>query len=659
MRAVLVSLFSPLLVATVHASVTIYTQVTFGTGTATSAVQPLVSYPAHNDQAFAQPPAPPTTTPGAFVVQLQSAPLPNLSKPVQGNHMGLSVELSIADQVVGQNGSVINPTFLNVLENIRVRNNEVKVRVGGNTQEKAVFFPNGLPGGQTITKDRSNVHGPTNTPTIDVGIDLIYALANISALTETYWFLGIPFNDTSNPRLQIGDASEAILGKYLLGFQLGNEPDLYAIHGLRDPDYNQTDYVNDIEIMLNAIGSDSAFTNKTNMMGPSVCCLWTTEQVFDAGFSSIFDQSYSWFAAEHYPNNNCNSSNQTFTVDEAFGLYVGHSTVTNTVGGYVSDVQLAEQHNKPYVMLETNTASCAGFFGTSDSFLAALWTLDYELAMVSINTTAAMFHLGGQNAVYNPITPPPGIAAKRGYGWTMGPVLYSAIMVAEALGSTGTAQVADLQINGNNDNMAGYVIYENGAPAKVVLINYVNDPTGNSDYTAQLAIDGSGLNLPNASPSQVFVRRLRSHSNSTADHVPFYYANQTFGEVLSSNGILQGNQFTETISCDPTNNLCSVTVPAASAALVFLTPQAEAGAINTAEARTFSTTVTTVQVKNTASINPSVLATSNGYGGLNNQIGSTSFGSSDATGLRGLLSGALVTAVCLLAGASAVLRLLS
>lgn len=156
-----------------------------------------------------------------------------------------------------------------------------------------------------------------------MGIDLIYALANISALTETYWFIGLPFNDTSNPRLEIGDASEAILGKYLLGFQLGNEPDLYANvssplplascscydvlmflfynkikHGLRSPDYNTTDYVSDIQTMLNAIGSDSGMPNKTNLMGPSICCEWTTQEIFDAGFSTLFDSSFSWFAAE-------------------------------------------------------------------------------------------------------------------------------------------------------------------------------------------------------------------------------------------------------------------------------------------------------------------------------------------------------------------------
>ena len=35
-------------------------------------------------------------------------------------------------------------------------------------------------------------------------------------------------NDTTNPRLQIAETSEAILGDNLIGLQLGNEPDLYA-----------------------------------------------------------------------------------------------------------------------------------------------------------------------------------------------------------------------------------------------------------------------------------------------------------------------------------------------------------------------------------------------------------------------------------------------
>jgi len=48
-------------------------------------------------------------------------------------------------------------------------------------------------------------------------------------------------------------------------------------------------------------------------------------------------------------------------------------------------------------MFETNTASCGGFPGISDSFGAALWGLDYALTMAASNFSAALFHIGGQN----------------------------------------------------------------------------------------------------------------------------------------------------------------------------------------------------------------------------------------------------------------------
>lgn len=115
---------------------------------------------------------------------------------------------------------------------------------------------------------------------------------------------------------------------------------------------------------------------------------------------------------------------------------------------------------------------------------------------------------------------------------------------------------------------------------------------------------------------------------------------------------------TETIDCDASTNLCPVTVHAPSVILAFLSPQAEANAINTAEITTFSTTVTTLLLKNTATINPSVLATSNGYGGKNDQIGSTSFGSSGAVGLRSLLLSAVTVGSCLLAGATIAFRMM-
>lgn len=55
-------------------------------------------------------------------------------------------------------------------------------------------------------------------------------------------------------------------------------------------------------------------------------------------------------------------------------------------------------------MFETNSASCGGFPGISDSYGAALWGLDYALQMAYSNFSGALFHVGGQNVYYNPFT---------------------------------------------------------------------------------------------------------------------------------------------------------------------------------------------------------------------------------------------------------------
>jgi hypothetical protein len=58
-------------------------------------------------------------------------------------------------------------------------------------------------------------------------------------------------------------------------------------------------------------------------------------------------------------------------------------------------------------MFETNSASCGGFVGISDSFGAALWGLDYAMQMAFSNFSASLFHVGGQSVFYNPFTRTP------------------------------------------------------------------------------------------------------------------------------------------------------------------------------------------------------------------------------------------------------------
>ena len=60
--------------------------------------------------------------------------------------------------------------------------------------------------------------------------------------------------------------------------------------------------------------------------------------------------------------------------------------------------------------------------------------------------------------------------------------------MAEVLGSSNVSQVLDLGANNNSIYTPAYGIYEDGNATRVALFNYITDPTGASDYTANITV---------------------------------------------------------------------------------------------------------------------------------------------------------------------------
>lgn len=108
-----------------------------------------------------------------------------------------------------------------------------------------------------------------------------------------------------------------------------------------------------------------------------------------------------------YPDDNCAAA----FPDAGFGApkdpqtvfpdYLNHTSGIALVAPYLYSSALAQQSGKPFLMFETNTASCGGFPGISDSFGAALWAADYGMQMAYSNFSGALLHVGGQDDTYN------------------------------------------------------------------------------------------------------------------------------------------------------------------------------------------------------------------------------------------------------------------
>ncbi|KAJ7092351.1 glycoside hydrolase family 79 protein [Mycena belliarum] len=631
-----------------RAGITIYQapgQAAFATSAASANAASYTGAAAYNPTTLTPPPVPSPAVPSSFALQLQTGGTPGASIPQPGDFIGFSIEMSVANQVLGKNATFIQVPFLNLMANIQQRAGAVRVRVGGNSQESAALVAaSEIPDGKILQKNLTGVTGTTQTPPLEFSDELLYMMANISTLVNVRWFLGIPWFVTQPFDLAIVGAAERILGDTLIGYQAANEPDLYNAHGHRPATYGPFDYfgeVSDVLTQLASSGNDPSGRARTLLLGPSIADAgWTPEDVWNTGFVDAYSGNLAFLSVEKYPTDNCaaafNTGAPIIDPQTVFPNFLTHKAHTSLLQPYLNSTAFAQAHGKKLLMFETNTASCGGFPGISDAFGAALWGLDYALQMAHSNFSGAMFHVGGQNVFYNPFTSPP-TNQSTFHQWTIGPIYYSALVAAEAIGPSNTTQVLDLNANGGNEFTPGYAIYEAGEPVRVALFNYITDPTGASTVTAVISVAQGGAGGGGATPTQVKVKYLQA--TSVSQKGSYTWAGQTFGGNFASDGRPTGTEDVQTVACNTTAQTCSVTVPAPGFALVFLSDGAQTEARG-APSTTFATTALT-KTQNTATVEASVLATSNGHGGPSDPLGgagvlgSTSKGRvSGAVGLR-------------------------
>ncbi|KAF7986462.1 hypothetical protein HWV62_31241 [Athelia sp. TMB] len=638
-----------------HASVTVYSQLPLADSTKTASLANYTAAAAY-DPTVLTPPTPPSPATTAVSIALQPAAssVSGLSIPHGGDFLGFSIEFSVITNVIGLNSSFIQVPFLNLMQALVQRGGRVNVRVGGNTQDYATLVPS-LPNNKIIQKQSTGNTNPTETPTLDFTAEVLYLLGNVSALTNVHWYLGIPLNDTANLRLAIAEVGEAVLGDKLIGLQVGNEPDLYAAHGHRASSYGPYDYFGDFGVVVAGIAADDAIPTKNTLIAPNLSGTWTPEEVWDTGFISSYTGSLGALAVEHYPSDNCFAEygiGAPVSPQDVFGAYLNHTAAQQLVQPYLNSTAVAQAAGKPFLMFETNTASCGGFPGISDAFGSSLWALDYALQMAYTNFSGANLHVSGQDVYYNPFTPPPTNESTY-HQWTVAPLFYANLAMAETLGTANTSQVVDLFANSASIYTPAYAVYEGGSVAKVALFNYVSDPSGASDYTATISVGGGNTGAAGATPSSVQVKVLAAPSVS--EHSNITWAGQTYGGYFQSDGRLQGAESVQTVQCDTTAGTCQVKVPAPSYVLVFLTGAAYEES-NPSSTVTFATTSVT-KTANTATINASVLATSNGHSGSSLELGSTSKGSANAA-RAGRVAPGLALLISVVCGAALVGRAL-
>jgi len=128
-------------------------------------------------------------------------------------------------------------------------------------------------------------------------------------------------------------------------------------------------------------------------------------------------------------------------------------------------------------MSEFSSVSCGGYPTVSETFGAALWSIDYAMQMTVVGYSAAYLHSRERNVSYNPFKyPGDGVD-----GWTTQSIYYSYFPILQGLQSHNGSRVVDLGLSGNST--AGYGIYdkETSELYRMILINF-QDGNGPVDF---------------------------------------------------------------------------------------------------------------------------------------------------------------------------------
>jgi hypothetical protein len=248
------------------------------------------------------------------------------------------------------------------------------------------------------------------------------------------------------------DAAEAayvasVGGSTLLGFNIGNEPELFVKKGLRPAGWGYNDYIDEWKADRNAV---LAQVPSAKFFGPEVCCVsyWFPSFLRDAGENgTLVAGSVHHYISNGGPGNAGGITPQGLLSPQAMNKF------KQTEKGWVTE---ASKEGLPVDITEINTISNGGMAGVSNSFGATLWMSDvlFQSALLGIHQMSFQEVPGASYAFID----------TQGYPR----IIYLGLLFF----SVATAHAALLpSLLNSAENVATYVLKGTNGTLRVVVIN--------------------------------------------------------------------------------------------------------------------------------------------------------------------------------------------
>ena len=284
--------------------------------------------------------------------------------------------------------------------------------------------------------------------------------------------------------------AQQAFGAHLIAIACGNEPDDFARNGIRPASFTESDYLQQARTCASAV---RGAVPSARIAGPDTSHLtWLARYA-----SSAFAGSISLLTQHYYPLSDCNRADGTVVT------LLSRATAAAEVRVISAAAAAARTAGVPLRISETNSASCGGIPGVSDTFASALWAIDYLLTGAEHGASGMNFH-GSMTSHCNAYSP----LCRTGSSYAVRPVYYG-LLFAHLLGTGHLLPVT----TDSTSNVAAHAIRTSGGQTRIVVENLaaqastiilragtVSGPASilrltapSPDATNQIRIDGAAI----------------------------------------------------------------------------------------------------------------------------------------------------------------------
>ncbi|EIN04315.1 hypothetical protein PUNSTDRAFT_108442 [Punctularia strigosozonata HHB-11173 SS5] len=405
-----------------------------------------------------------------------------------------------------------NDFFFNTLDNVaQLAGQPPWIRLGANSEDHTVFNE-ATQFSEAIFPPPSLVEPYPEATQITVGNDFYKAVAQLPSGTNMIVGVNLGANNPANAVTEASAIEAAFASLPASGadvelqyIEVGNEADLYTTNGLRPKSFNVAQYTQQWASVAGAVanalrlsptGSGPKFVAGALAQSSHKDTTFSPQAIFSHGLlKSAPGKIVQTVSQHHYSGSFCAGSGGLLSA------LMNKATIRSNLTVFKPDIAAVHAKGLIYILGETNSYACHGAPGVSNVAGATLWLLDYALHASQIGIERLFFH-NGIGFKYNLIQPIAlnrsildGSALAQPLAPHVQPAYYGMIIAAEALGSSGRVQVAELDIS--NADVAGYAFYEGGIIMRAVLINsraFLSTTSSRNTVHVDLNLSSASLN---------------------------------------------------------------------------------------------------------------------------------------------------------------------